>query len=135
MNKQTLGTCGNCGGAVTVDTIFFSVIPPKPRCESCGASPVECHGPVIPMQPAPKRFSWFGVGSELPSKDSLEQALKDRMALTITDSKKYKYSPASVPLAEVLEVLGDSGTWHDDDKEYYKNVSMASNSKPEPRPL
>jgi hypothetical protein len=79
MNKQTLGTCGNCGGAVTVDTIFFSVVPPKPSCESCGAQPVECHGPVIPMQPGPKRFSWFGVGSELPTKDSLEQALKDRM--------------------------------------------------------
>lgn len=61
MNKQTLGTCGNCGGAVTVDTIFWSVVPPTPSCEGCGATPIQAHGPVIPMNPP--RKTWTGASS------------------------------------------------------------------------
>lgn len=68
MNKQTVGTCGNCSGAVTVDTIYLSVIPPRPKCESCGAYAREDYGPVIPMEASPKTAStkWFeltGVSS------------------------------------------------------------------------
>lgn len=48
--KHTVGTCGNCGGAVTVPMVFHSVIPPTPRCEACGAHPKQGHGPVIEME-------------------------------------------------------------------------------------
>lgn len=54
MTMQTIGTCGNCGGRVTVPTFYHSIIPPVPSCESCGAT-VAQHGPVLPMQPAPRR--------------------------------------------------------------------------------
>lgn len=50
MNVRTLGTCGVCGGPVVVPLIFWSVVPPKPRCAHCGRIPV-AYGPVIPMQP------------------------------------------------------------------------------------
>lgn len=50
--KQTVGTCGVCGGEVTVPTVYWSVIPPKPTCEQCGA--VISAGPVLPMRPAPQ---------------------------------------------------------------------------------
>lgn len=46
MNKQTIGTCSRCGGPVTVDTVFHSIVPPVPTCEQCGAQAAE-HGPII----------------------------------------------------------------------------------------
>ena len=46
----TVGTCGLCGGRVTVPGVWQSIIPPVPTCESCGASVAE-HGPVLPMNP------------------------------------------------------------------------------------
>lgn len=64
MNKQTVGTCGNCGGAVQVDTIFHSVVPPRPQCSSCYAYAAESHGPVIPMEPSPQREAsnkWYEI--------------------------------------------------------------------------
>lgn len=54
MSKQIIGTCGICGGRVTVPSPYWSVIPPVPSCESCGAQ-VAQHGPVLPMNPAPRR--------------------------------------------------------------------------------
>ena len=47
---MTIGTCGVCGGAVTVPDVWHSTIPATPRCVSCGrrAAP---GGPVIQMQP------------------------------------------------------------------------------------
>lgn len=56
-NKQCIGTCSNCGGQVTVPTIYWSVIPPVPTCESCGAT-ARPHGPVIDMNPSPVRKTW-----------------------------------------------------------------------------
>ena len=55
MNKQTVGTCGLCGGAVTVPQFFMSVVPPTPTCEDCGATAKPNHGPVLPMNP-PQRW-------------------------------------------------------------------------------
>ena len=46
----TVGTCGLCGGQVTVPGVWQSIIPPVPTCEACGASVAE-HGPVLPMNP------------------------------------------------------------------------------------
>jgi hypothetical protein len=48
--KQTIGTCSICGGPVTVPFVYWSVAPPVPACEQCGATP-RAHGPVIDMQP------------------------------------------------------------------------------------
>lgn len=51
MTRTTvIGTCGNCGGRVTVPTVWMGIYPPTPRCESCGKSPKEKHGPVIEME-------------------------------------------------------------------------------------
>jgi hypothetical protein len=60
MNKSTMGTCSICGGRVSVPAVWWSVIPPTPTCELCGAIPLEAHGPVIPMRP-----SEFGTASNL----------------------------------------------------------------------
>lgn len=51
MSLCVVGTCSICGGRVTVPLVFWSVVPPVPTCESCGAVEAS-HGPVIPMQPA-----------------------------------------------------------------------------------
>ena len=63
-NRQVVGTCGNCGGAVTLPIFYMSVIPPVPTCEECGAT-VRPHGPVLPMNP-PRRI-WTGDRTTGPS--------------------------------------------------------------------
>jgi len=50
MNKQTIGRCSNCGGAVTLPVYFHSVVTPQPECEDCGAV-AKARGPVIDMGP------------------------------------------------------------------------------------
>jgi hypothetical protein len=50
------GTCGNCGGAVCIPDGWLCIYPPTPTCASCGAVPVEAHGPVMPMKPAGYRL-------------------------------------------------------------------------------
>ena len=49
MCNTTVGTCGNCGGPVTVPSVWYGIYPPKPQCQGCGATPKEAHGPVLPM--------------------------------------------------------------------------------------
>ena len=49
MNKQIIGSCSICGGAVTLPAYCHSVIPPRPTCEQCGAV-AKPAGPVIPME-------------------------------------------------------------------------------------
>lgn len=51
MSKRHIGQCGNCGGNVSVETVFLSVNPPVPTCESCGAT-ARPQGPVIEMNRA-----------------------------------------------------------------------------------
>lgn len=55
MSKRVVGTCGNCGGAVTVPVVFLSVVPPTPQCDSCGSRPANAFGPVVKMEPARPR--------------------------------------------------------------------------------
>lgn len=45
-----VGTCSICGGRVMVPTVYHSVVPPIPSCESCKAI-AATSGPVIPMTP------------------------------------------------------------------------------------
>lgn len=51
--KTTIGTCGNCGGPVTVPSVWHGVIHPTPKCDRCGATPREAFGPVMEMGPTP----------------------------------------------------------------------------------
>lgn len=51
--KETIGRCGDCGGAVTREVGPLLIVGewPRPRCEQCGAVP---HDPikdrVLPMR-------------------------------------------------------------------------------------
>lgn len=56
MSERILGTCSICGGAVTVPLSWLGIHPPLPSCSSCGATPVQPYGPVIPMRP--RQPSW-----------------------------------------------------------------------------
>lgn len=49
MNDLTIGTCGLCGGRVSVPSVWMGIFPPVPKCDSCGARPKRPHGPVIEM--------------------------------------------------------------------------------------
>jgi hypothetical protein len=53
-SRSTVGTCGSCGGRVSVPTVWMSVVPPVPMCETCGATARPDHGPVVPMNPPMK---------------------------------------------------------------------------------
>jgi hypothetical protein len=59
MSKKTIGSCGICGGAVTVPDPWWGVVPPTPTCEECGAEAAP-PGPVIPMRPRRRRALWVG---------------------------------------------------------------------------
>lgn len=57
MNERIIGTCSLCGGPVVVPDVFYSVLPPIPRCRDCGARMKRSYGRVILMEPSPwKRF-------------------------------------------------------------------------------
>lgn len=56
-----IGTCGNCGGMVTLPTAWWSIFPPTPQCQSCGSTPRESHGPTIPMNPRPQWDRYGGA--------------------------------------------------------------------------
>lgn len=58
-----IGTCGDCGGPVTVPKIWSGVIPPTPQCAQCGAYAAKSYGPTIPMQDSEYRVCVF-CGSE-----------------------------------------------------------------------
>lgn len=47
---KVLGTCGNCGGMVTVPTVWYGIFPPTPRCGQCGAVPKDTFK-TIEMEP------------------------------------------------------------------------------------
>lgn len=49
--EHTIGTCDLCGGAVTVPSPWYGVIPPIPTCSRCGATSAEPYGPKIKMKP------------------------------------------------------------------------------------
>lgn len=46
-----VGTCSLCNGPVEVPNIWYSAVPPRPRCQQCGARKKrDDHGPVIEME-------------------------------------------------------------------------------------
>jgi len=52
MSVTRIGTCGICGGAVSIHSVWFGAIPPDVHCERCGAVPKNQYGPVLPMEQA-----------------------------------------------------------------------------------
>lgn len=55
MNETIVGTCSCCGGPVCVPMVYWSVVPPVPKCRHCGAVAVQDYGPVIQTRPNPVR--------------------------------------------------------------------------------
>lgn len=50
-NEQVCGKCSICGGIVTVATIWWSVVPPVPTCQKCGAvQDTTSNLPIVPMK-------------------------------------------------------------------------------------
>jgi hypothetical protein len=62
MTQSNVGTCGNCGGAVTVPTVWLGVVPPTPTCQCCGATPKDAHGLVREMNPPSQRDRLLTAG-------------------------------------------------------------------------
>lgn len=51
MNRRIIGKCSQCGGVVSVETVYWSVNRPVPSCEQCSAVADETAGlPVIPTR-------------------------------------------------------------------------------------
>lgn len=46
MSEQSVGTCGRCGGPVTVPSVWMGLLPPTPTCQKCGATMKNSHGPA-----------------------------------------------------------------------------------------
>lgn len=70
---QIVGTCSICGGQVTVPSVWHSIIPPEPTCQSCGAVAAS-HGPVISMvKPAPR--SSTGMRNALLRPEDIERIM------------------------------------------------------------
>lgn len=77
-----IGTCGLCGGPVTVPADWHSVTPPTPTCQACGAIAAQ-HGPVLPMVPAPPpAITTTGTGGAdwvlLPTATGVVERLLDK---------------------------------------------------------
>lgn len=61
--NRTVGTCGVCGGRVSVPAAWYATVPPVPVCEACGRQAARPWGPVVEMAP-----SWrvsAGIEAEL----------------------------------------------------------------------
>lgn len=53
MSNHVIGTCGNCGGPVSLPVAWYGTQRATPTCENCGAKAKVAHGPTLPMgQPA-----------------------------------------------------------------------------------
>lgn len=63
MTIQVIGRCGNCGGRVTVPSVWLGIYPPVPTCESCGAT-AKPSGPTIDMNPPPPPPKPQGAGCD-----------------------------------------------------------------------
>jgi len=65
-NVKVIGKCSICGGRVTVPAVWWSIVPPKPTCERCGAVyDEEAYLPTLPMKPA-ERPNWRHTTTSIP---------------------------------------------------------------------
>lgn len=64
MNRKPIGTCSQCGGVVSVPTMWHGVNRPVASCERCGAT-AKASGPVIETeggrQPSYSVRKWGGL--------------------------------------------------------------------------
>lgn len=58
MSDITVGTCSLCGGRVVIPATWMGLNPPIPTCQGCGATKVQPHGNVIPMEKVPTSLGW-----------------------------------------------------------------------------
>lgn len=47
---EIIGTCGSCGGMVTLPDYWHGIKPPVPRCTQCGRTKKNPYGPRIEME-------------------------------------------------------------------------------------
>ena len=75
-NESVIGTCGLCGGPVTIPTIWHGVNIPPATCKNCGATVKKDYGPILPMNPAPKNNNkWYYMCREYNRDDYSESFL------------------------------------------------------------
>lgn len=65
-----VGTCSICGGAVTVPTVWSSVVPPVPSCTACGAVKKQSYGPVVDMVPRAGNIQYSSIDNPKFTKDN-----------------------------------------------------------------
>lgn len=54
MSMQVIGSCGRCGGPVTMPMYWGGTVPPVGTCQRCGATAKQSGSPVIDMDPPPE---------------------------------------------------------------------------------
>lgn len=67
-----IGTCSNCGGAVTVPEFWGGEAPPMPTCSRCGARARNAYGRTIDMEkptdfrdfPGESQQEYFGINKK-----------------------------------------------------------------------
>jgi hypothetical protein len=58
---RTVGTCSQCGGPVTVPSVWGGLEPPIPTCRRCGAQASTAYGPIIHTErPKQQPNTWSG---------------------------------------------------------------------------
>lgn len=82
-SEQVIGTCSLCGGPVTVPTVIWSVVPPSPTCQRCGAVQRQSYGPVIPMEKPHQTWTLTWDRSSVSDRITLDDA-HDRYPMTST---------------------------------------------------
>lgn len=92
MSTTTIGTCSICGGRVSVPTIYFSVVPPTPTCENCGATALPS-GPVIPMRGRSFDFTTVTFTEPISPEDILAAAKKLKHGSWKKPKRKKKGQP------------------------------------------
>lgn len=55
--NQIIGTCGNCGGPVSIRDEISGL---TAACGLCGSTPIQTFGPVLAMNKAPERVKNIG---------------------------------------------------------------------------
>jgi len=107
MDKITIGTCSECGGAVCILKNWMGLQPQVPTCTSCGAT-MENHGPVIPMKPKPKISRAIESARNMKElQDNVNDFLKEEEILGFPKSQLFHAS--SPPNSEAVELAG--GGW------------------------
>lgn len=83
--NRAIGTCGTCGGPVTLPDVWMGVCPPTPSCQKCGAVPAQPYGPMIPMQPRPSYYGQERINIPARTYPPMARGPVQYLCATITD--------------------------------------------------